>query len=95
MNTLSDEMTRILEEAGEGLKLLEEEVITTQFDPDDPLSIQAAIDHVERAIDAKIAPFRNNRLVKEAADQIKVECRANILQQVAHHETDRGSRTLH
>jgi hypothetical protein len=88
-------MTRILEEVGEGLKALEEEVITTQFDPDDPLSVQAAIDHVEHAIDAKIAPFRDNRLVKQAADQIKAECRANILQQVADHDTDRCARTLH
>jgi hypothetical protein len=92
---LSDEMTRILEEASEGLKALEEEVITTQFDPDDPASVQAAIDHVENAIDMKIAPYRGNRLVEEAADQIKEECRTNILQQVADHDTHRGSRTLH
>jgi hypothetical protein len=92
---LSDEMTRILEEAGEGLKALEEEVITTQFDPDDPVSVQAAIDHVEHAIDAKIAPYRGNRLVEEAVDQIKAECRTNILQQVADHNTNRRSRTVH
>ena len=95
MNTLSDEMTRILEEAAEGLKALEEQVITTEFDPENPFSIQAAIDYVERAIDAKIAPFRNNRLVQEAAAQIKAECRANVLHQVADHETDRGAKTLH
>ncbi|OTP77281.1 hypothetical protein PAMC26577_08465 [Caballeronia sordidicola] len=95
MAKLSDEMTRILEEASAGLKALEEEVIRTQFDPDDPASVQAAIDHVEHTIDAKIAPFRGNRLVEEAAEQIKAECRANILQQVADHDTDRGSRTLH
>lgn len=95
MGQLSDEMTRILEEAGEGLKALEEEVITTQFDPDDPVSVQAAIDHVEHAIDAKIAPYRGNRLVEEAADQTKAECRTNILQQVADHNTDRRSRTVH
>jgi hypothetical protein len=48
---LSDEMTRILQEASEGLKALEDEVLTTQFDPDDPVSVQAAITHVEHAID--------------------------------------------
>ena len=56
MAKISDEMTRILEEASAGLKALEEEVIRTQFDPDDPASVQSAIDHVEHSIDAKIAP---------------------------------------
>jgi hypothetical protein len=95
MATLSDEMTRILEEAAEGLKALEEEVITAEFDPDDPVSVEAAIAHVEAVIDAKIARFRGNRLVEEAADAIKAECRANILLQVADRDTDRGTRTLH
>jgi hypothetical protein len=92
---LSDEMTRILEEAGEGLKVLQEEVVTAGFDPDDPMSVEAAIRHVEDTIDAKVARFRDNPLVREAADQIKAECRANILQQVEAASTNRGSRTLH
>lgn len=95
MGKLSDELTRVLAEAAEGLKALEDEVITTRFDPDDPVSIQTAIDHVEHAIDTKIARFRGNRLVEEAADQIKAECRANILQQVEVASTNRGTRTLH
>jgi hypothetical protein len=95
MATLSDEMTRILEEAAEGLKALEDEVITAEFDPDDPASVEAAIAHVEAVIDAKIARFRGNRLVDEAADAIKAECQASILQQVADRDTVRGTRTLH
>ncbi|AME27311.1 hypothetical protein [Burkholderia sp. PAMC 26561] len=91
MATITDEMTRILEDAAEGLKALEEEVITAEFNPDDPVSAEAAIAHVEAVIDAKIARFRGNRLVEEAADAIKAECRANILWQA----TDRGTRTLH
>ncbi|OTP66578.1 hypothetical protein [Caballeronia sordidicola] len=95
MATLSDEMTRVLEEAAEGLKALEDEVITAEFDPEDPASVEAAIAHVEARIDAKIARFRGNRLVKEAADAIKVECRANILEQATDRDTNRGTRTLH
>jgi hypothetical protein len=53
MATLSDEMTRILEEAAEGLKALEDEVITAGFDADDPASVQAAIQHIDDTIDAK------------------------------------------
>ncbi|OTP68212.1 hypothetical protein [Caballeronia sordidicola] len=95
MAKLSDELSRTLAEAGEGLKALQEEVIEAGFDPDDPASVQAAIEHVETVIDAKVARFRGNALVREAADQIKVECRANILAQVEAASTRRGTRTLH
>lgn len=95
MATLSDEMTRILEEAADGLKALEDEVITAEFDPDDPASVEAAIIHIDAVIDAKIARYRGNRLVEEAADAIKAECRANIFQQITDHDADRGTLTLH
>ncbi|OTP74273.1 hypothetical protein [Caballeronia sordidicola] len=95
MATPPDEMTRILEEAAEGLKALEDEVITAGFDPDDPASVDAAIRHIDNTIDAKVARFRGNRLVEEAADAIKAECRANILLQATVCDTDRGTRTLH
>ena len=95
MGKLSDELTRTLAEAGEGLEALQEEVIEASFDPDDPASVQAAIQHVEDTIDAKVARFRGNALVREAADQIKAECRANILQRVEAASTNRGTQTLH
>ena len=95
MSKLSESMTRTLEEAAEGLKALEEEVITTCFDPEDPESAQAAIQYVEDSIDARIAQFDGNALVQEAANQIKAECRANILEQVENADVSRGSRTLH
>jgi hypothetical protein len=95
VSKLSDELARTLAEAGEGLKALQDEVIEAGFDPDDPTSVQAAIQHVEDTIDAKVARFRGNALVREAADQIKAECRANILQQVEAASTNRGTRRLH
>src|SRR5258708_1519131 len=94
MGKLSDAVTRTLAEAGEGLEALQEEVIEAGFDPDDPASVQAAIQHVEDTIDAKVARFRGNALVREAADQIKTECRADILQQVEAAGTNRGTPTV-
>ena len=95
MAKLSDELYRTLAEAGEGLKALQDEVIEAGFDPDDPTSVQAAIKHVEDMIDAKVARFQGNAFVREAADQIKAECRANILAQAEAAGTNRGTRTLH
>lgn len=95
MGKLPEELARTLAEAGEGLKALQDEVIEAGFDPDNPASVQAAIQHVEDTIDAKVARFRGNAVVREAADQIKAECRANILQQVADYDADRRTRTLH
>ena len=94
MDKLAEDVLQTLAEAGEGLKALQEEVIEAGFDPDDPASVQAAIAYVEAKVDAKVAPYRGNRLVEEAAEQIKAECRANILARVEAH-TGRGSRTLH
>jgi hypothetical protein len=91
----SDDLLQILAEAGKGLKALQDEVIETGFDPDNPASIQAAIAHVEARVDAKVEPYRGNRLVEEAAEQIKAECRANILAQAEAAGTTRGTRTLH
>ena len=42
MVMLGDEMTRILEEAAEGLAVLEDEAITAEFDPTDLVSVEAA-----------------------------------------------------
>jgi hypothetical protein len=92
---LSESMTRTLAEAAEGLKALEDEVITTCFDPEDPESIQAAIPYVEDTIDARITRSQGNALVQEAANQVKAECRVNILEQVENADVSRGSRTLH
>ena len=95
MATLSDEMTRILEEAAEGLKALEDEVITAGFDPDDPASVDAAIQHIDDTIDAKVARFRGNPSRRGSGDAIKAECRANILLQATAGDINRGTRTLH
>ena len=94
MGKLSDELALTLAEAGEGLKALQDEVIEAGFDPDDPASVQAAIQHVENTIDAKVARFRGNALVRDAADQIKAECRANILRQVEAACANRGPHHL-
>jgi hypothetical protein len=63
------------------------------------VSVEAAIQHLEDTIDAKVARFYGNALVREAANeaanQIKAECRANILQQVEAAGTNRRARTLH
>ena len=61
MSKLSDESARTLAEAGEGLKALQDEVIEAGFDPDDPTSVQAAIQHVEDTIMRKSLAFAVTR----------------------------------
>jgi hypothetical protein len=92
--TLSDELAATLAEAGKGLKACKKKSSERDL-IHDPASIQAAIEHVETVIDAKVARFRGNALVRETAEQIKAECRANILAQVEAASIQRGTRTLH
>src|SRR6267142_2658168 len=91
-----EHLADLLYEAVEGLKALESIELTVSIDDDcDPASIEAAIRQVEEAIDAHIPPYADNEFLAAAADQVKADCRANILQQVAAHEAGRADRTLH
>ena len=56
-----DQLQRQLEEAQRALNSLDGTIDTLKFNPNDPQSVQAAIQQMEAAIDSKIAPYRNNR----------------------------------
>jgi hypothetical protein len=72
--------------------------------PDDPpddgvAAALAALEQVELTLsfdpDAAIASFRGHALVEQVARQVKGECRAHVLQQVARHAAAGVRHTLH
>ena len=95
MDDTPEPLSELLDEVARALQSLDDVVVTVSFDQDDPASIEAAIQAVEEAIDAKIAAFRGNDLVESAADQLKAECRAGILEQVEDANFDDTPRVLH
>jgi len=73
-----DSLQRQLKEARKAFGTLDGQFATVSFDPENPESIGEAIREMERAIDAKVAPFRSNPLVANIVPQLKDKYRAAI-----------------
>jgi predicted nucleotide-binding protein len=78
-----DEMQMELQTAAEAFESLNGEFATVKFDADAPSSIDAAITEAERAIDAKLTPFRGNQMVEAIADDLKANFRQEIYRRAA------------
>jgi hypothetical protein len=72
------ELQKTLDDAQRALKSLDGDLATLRVDPYNP---QTAIAEMERAVDAKLAPYRGNAIVEQIADASKEQFRNYILQQ--------------
>ena len=73
LNKLQREMQR-------AFQALDGTIGTLQFQPDDRESVRAAIQEMEAAVDAKIAPYRGNAVVESIAEKSKEAYREKILE---------------
>lgn len=78
-----DGLQRELREAQKAFAALHGEIAAVQFNPTDASSVEVAIAEMERAINARIAPYHANPLVAGLADQMKASYREQILQRAA------------
>ncbi|CEH91657.1 hypothetical protein [Xanthomonas citri] len=78
-----DKLARQLEQAQQAFADMDGELGTVNFDPNDPASIEAAIQQVETMIDAKIEPWAGNPLVAQVADGMKEQYRDAIIERAA------------
>jgi hypothetical protein len=69
-----EEAQRVLQSLHEGIQL--------KLDPRDPQSAQQAIRQLDLDVDAKIAPYRHNRMVVEIAKKLKIAYRQVVQQQM-------------
>jgi hypothetical protein len=70
----AEEAERVLQSLNEAIQL--------KLDPRDPQSVQQAIRQLDLDIDAKIAPYRHNRMVVEIAKKLKIEYRQAVQKQM-------------
>lgn len=73
-----DELQKELQTASRALKALDGTVAELKFNPSDPQSVNAAIKDMERAIDRKVAPYRNNEIVRNLALEMKASYKSEI-----------------
>lgn len=78
-----DQLQRELDDAQRALSNLEEDFGSVTFDPQDPLSIETAIQSINNLIDEKLGEFATNPLVSQLADSMKEAYRDAILQKAA------------
>ena len=78
-----DEFTKQLDEAQKALAALDGQIGTVNFDPNDPASIEAAIQHAHMMIDERVGAYALNPIVESLIEQLKEKYREGILQKAA------------
>lgn len=83
-----DELQKTLADAQRAIESLDGELATLRVDPNNP---RAAIAEMERAVDAKLAPYRGNPIVEQIAEGSKEHFRNGILQRVEEAKNEAGA----
>lgn len=78
-----EKLTKQLDQAQQALNELDGDLVTLNFNPNDPGSIEAAIQQLNTVIDAKIAPWVDNPLVSQVAEGMKEQYREAIIERAA------------
>ena len=73
-----DKLQRDLEDAQRAFRSLDGTIATLKFDPDDQVSVNAAIRQMESTIDTKASAYRGNALVDGIVKELKKQYRDAI-----------------
>ncbi len=78
-----DKLQKNLKDAQRALSELDGELGVVNFDPNDPASIEGAIQSVNRMIDDRLGEYSSNLIVGPLAEQMKEKYRESILEKAA------------
>jgi tRNA threonylcarbamoyladenosine modification (KEOPS) complex Cgi121 subunit len=78
-----NELQRTMDELAKFGADLDGEIAQVTFDPTDPTSIEAAIQEVADAVDAKAKSYPSNEMVQNLAEQAKESLREQVLERAA------------
>ena len=78
-----DKLQKNLKDAQRALSELYGELGVVNFDPNDPASIEGAIQSVNRMIDDRLGEYSSNPIVGPLAEQMKEKYRESILEKAA------------
>jgi hypothetical protein len=78
-----DTLSRQLADAQSALEALDGELGSVSFDPNDPASIELAIQNVGAIIDEKVVPFADNPVVAQLVEGMKEQYREAIINRAA------------
>lgn len=78
-----DTLSQQLDQAQKAFEELDGELGVVNFNPNDPASIEAAIQKVEVLIDAKARPWADNPLVSQVVEEMKEQYRQAVIDRAA------------
>ncbi len=78
-----DSLQRQFKELERALRDLDGDIANVRFDPDDPGSIERAIQQLNDAVDEKVRPYGRNEMVQSIAEELKENGRSQILERAA------------
>ena len=78
-----DGLMKKMKQVEDALGDLDGEIAQVEFDPQDPISIEKAIEELNAAVDQRIAGFSHNNWVTEIANGLKERGRSHILERAA------------
>lgn len=78
-----DELQRKLKELERAIAALDGDLASVSFDPDDPQSVDLAIQQMEAAIDQRVGDYSRNDMVDGLVSEMKERGRQAILERAA------------
>ena len=78
-----DKLTNTLEEAQKALQALDGELGTISFNPNDPASIEAAIQEADHLIDDRLGGYASNTIIQPLVAKTKERFREVIIEKAA------------
>lgn len=78
-----DQLSKQLKEARKALDEIDGKIGCVSFDPDDPASLEAAINQINTLIDQKVGRYADNPIVTPLIEGMKDQYRAGILEKAA------------
>ena len=78
-----DKLNRQLSDAKKALEGLDGELGTLSFDPNDPASIEAAIQSMEAIIEERLGQYASNPIIAPLAENMKEKYRESITDHAA------------
>jgi hypothetical protein len=78
-----DGLARRLDDLQKAMAALDGELGTVKFDPNDPATIEAAIQQIATTIDERLGSYASNPMVESIAAKMKEQYRAKIIERAA------------
>lgn len=78
-----NELSRKMKELEKAIAALDGEIGSVNFDPNDPQSIEVAIQKMEQAVDERVGDYSRNDMIEDIVSEVKERCRQAILERAS------------